>query len=57
MTPHDFLKTNIPYECKDFAGEVNKLYQRLDLAGKNAAVDRLRRKVNRLAELAEKANK
>jgi outer membrane murein-binding lipoprotein Lpp len=53
----DFLKTDLAYECKELAGEVNKLYQRMNLAGKNAAVDRLRRKVNRLAELVEAAQK
>jgi hypothetical protein len=40
----------LAHECQDFAGEVNKLYQRMNLAGRNAAVDRLRRKVNRLSE-------
>jgi len=52
MTPTNDLAR----DCKDFAGEVNNLYQRMNLAGKNAAVDRLRRKVNRLAELTEKAH-
>ncbi len=51
VTPTDDLAR----DCLDLAGEVNKLYQRMNLAGKNAAVDRLRRKVNRLAELTDRA--
>ncbi len=45
---------NPAYEAADLAGEINKIYQRMNLAGKNASVDRLRRKVNKLAELVEK---
>lgn len=45
---------DLAFECKDLAGEIHKVYQRLNLSGRNAAVDRLRRKVSQLAELAEK---
>lgn len=53
--PRDFLQKDAVFLARDLAGAVHKVYQRLNLAGKNAEVDRLRRQIFRLAGELEKA--
>lgn len=51
----EFLEKDVPFRARDFAGMVNKLYQRLNLAGRIAEVDRLRRQAHRLSGEIAKA--
>jgi hypothetical protein len=46
----DFLNVDLAAQAGDLSGEIHKVYQRTNLSGKNAAVDRLQRQANRIAE-------
>lgn len=56
MSSSDFLNLNLPDQCLSLAGEINKVYQHLPWAVKNAAVARLKRQVNELAQSVQKAH-
>jgi hypothetical protein len=55
MPTSDFLNENLAVQCDDLAGEINKIYQHLPWAGKNEAVNRLKRQIHQLAEEAKNA--
>ncbi len=55
MALSDFLNVDLAAQAEDLAGEIHKVYQRTNLAGKNAAVDRLRREVNAFAQKVREA--
>ena len=46
----DFLGTDLANQFEKLAGEVNKVYQRLEWALKNEVVQRLKRQSHRLAQ-------
>jgi len=55
MALSDFLNVDLAAQAEDLAGEIHKVYQRTNLAGKNAAVDRLRREINAFAQKVREA--
>ena len=55
--PSDFLETNLADQFEKLAGEINKVYQRLEWALKNEIVQRLKRQVHRLAQEVRAAQK
>jgi len=55
MTASDFLRVDLAEQCRDFTGEVNKVYQHLPWASKNEAVARLKRQVDRLSREVREA--
>jgi len=55
MSISDFLNLNLAAQCQDLAGEINKVYQRLDWALKNEIVQRLKRQAHRLAQAVQSA--
>ncbi len=57
MTESDFLNINLATLCDDLASELNKTYQHLPWALKNAAVERLKRKVHALSQAVSNAQK
>jgi hypothetical protein len=55
MAPSDFLSLDLPAQCENLAGEINKVYQHLPWAVKNEAVARLKRQIHELPEQVKKA--
>jgi hypothetical protein len=55
MSISDFLNLNLAAQCQDLAGEINKVYQRLDWALQNEIVQRLKRQAHRLAQSVQYA--
>ena len=55
MPLSDFLNIDLSAQAEDLAGEVHKVYQRTRLAGKNAAVDRLLRRLDDLSKHLKEA--
>jgi hypothetical protein len=55
MAPSEFLNVNLPAQCDDLAGEINKTYRHLPWALKHEAVSRLKRQVHELSMCVEKA--
>lgn len=50
MASSDFLNTNLASQFDALAGEINKVYQRMEWALKNEVVQRLKRRVHQLAQ-------
>lgn len=50
MASSDFLNTNLASQFEALAGEINKVYQRMEWAMKNEVVQRLKRRVHQLAQ-------
>jgi hypothetical protein len=50
MAFSDFLNTDLASQAKILSAEIDKVYQRANLAGKSEVVDRLRRQSSALAE-------
>jgi hypothetical protein len=55
MASSDFLNNNLASQCEKLAGEINKVYQRLEWALKNEIVQRLKRQVHQLAQAVRAA--
>jgi len=53
--PSEFLNNNLAAQCDKLAGEINKVYQRLEWALKNEIVQRLKRQVHQLAQAVRAA--
>jgi hypothetical protein len=54
MSTNEQCDPNLSRDCRELAGEIHKVYQRMNLAGRNASVDRLLRRVNQLVALIER---
>jgi len=57
MAFSDFLNTDLASQAKIVAAEIDKVYTRTNLAGKNEVVDRLRRQSAALADKIASAQK
>ncbi len=55
MELSDFLNVDLASQARDLSGEIHKVYQRTNLSGKNAAVDRFQRQVHQIAEKLQEA--